>query len=89
MSVDQPAGRHHDAVAASPVTVVSTWIVRSRSVPVSGSVSPVELEPDARQHRQGAASAGHGPAGGAERLDEDVTFTSELHRSAFPLLMSR
>jgi hypothetical protein len=37
---------------------------------------------DPCQDRQGAAAAGGGSAGGAERLDEDVSLASELHAVA-------
>ena len=42
--------------SAPPLTVVSTVIVRSRSVPVTWSVSPVDGQAHAAQHRQAPRS---------------------------------
>ena len=53
-------------------------IVRSRSLPVSSSWSPSQLEAQARQHRERAAAA-RGAAGRGQRFDEHVLFTSESH----------
>ena len=71
--------QHRRRRRAAPDTWAPTVIVRSRSLPVSVSVSPSSsaLTPDSTgQH---AAPAGHGPAGGAEGLDEGVSLASELH----------
>ena len=38
-----------------------------------------ELGSDAGEHRERAASVGHGPTGGTEGFDEAVTLTTELH----------
>ena len=70
--------------SALPLTVVSTVIVRSRSVPGDLKGVPADRQAHATQHRQGAAPAGHGPPGGAQGFDQHIAFASELHRSAFP-----
>ena len=55
----------HGTPSPSPPTCGSTEMVRSRSLPVSCELVAGQLEPEAGQHRQGAAPAGDGTAGGA------------------------
>ena len=78
MSVARRAGIT-DTPSDSPATVTEMEMVRSRSLPVRVRSSPTEFGSDARQAGHRPSPAADGPSGDAERLDDHVSLTSELH----------
>ena len=71
-----------------PDTVVSTVMVRSRSVPVTSRASSVTASRTPPRTGSAPTAAGHGPPCCAQGFDQDVTLASKLHRSALPASLS-
>ena len=77
----QAAGEHGDAVVAAGHLDLDG----DRQLEVGAGEAqrvPGELDADAGEHGQRGAASGRGAPGAAERLDEDITLTSELHAVA-------
>ena len=71
-------GEHGDAVGLA----VDLGLDRDGQLEVGAreqQAAAGELEPHPGEHGQRAATVGGGSSGGAERFDEEVTLTSELH----------
>ena len=79
MSVESRAGMTQ-LPSSIPITSSVTWIVRSRSVPVTAQRVPVTVQQEAEEHRGGATAAADGTARRGQHLDQCIALGSELHR---------